>query len=152
MGICIHFDGKLDSEEQYIELIKFSISYATEHDWTVIHVEADGKVGVKLIVHELCDPIFLEFGPDWTCNDFVKTQFAGVDCHIGVTEFFRKIKDFFMEFDVFDEGEYWDTGDRRVLEEQFGTITGMIVDMLKREPHLKSPGKTSDGRFLDAVD
>ncbi len=130
MGVCIYFNGKLESEEHYLGLVMFSTNYALEHNWKVTNIETDGKVGIKLLVHQFCDPIFLRFGADWICQDYIKTQFAGVDCHIEVIKFFREIESFFKEFSVFDEGEYWDTGDRQILEEQFNTTAGLVEEWI----------------------
>ncbi len=138
MGISIHFKGKLESEQQYHKLRDYIIEYAGPHDWKLIENNRKGKAGLILNVDNLCEPIFLEFDKDWQCGDFVQTQFAGVKCHIEIIEFFREIQNYFVKLELFDEGEYWDTNDRLVLEKQITSVSWMIIGYLIEKPYFKS--------------
>ncbi|PRY98296.1 hypothetical protein [Marinilabilia salmonicolor] len=50
----------------------------------------------------------------------VKTQFAGIDIHVIVIDFFRYIsRQYLKNFTLTDEGNYWETSDMQVLKNQF---------------------------------
>lgn len=57
---------------------------------------------------------------------FTKTQFAGVEVHIGVCELLRLCLQHGVELDVTDEGDYWETGDRQRLAERLGFLDAAI--------------------------
>lgn len=50
-----------------------------------------------------------------------KTQFAGTAIHKKIIEIFRYLnkKNNFEEFNLIDEGEYWETSDEKLLEQKF---------------------------------
>src|SRR5690554_221706 len=50
----------------------------------------------------------------------VKTQFAGIETHAIVIDFFRYIShQYLKKFTLTDEGYYWETSDMKVLKNQF---------------------------------
>lgn len=50
----------------------------------------------------------------------VKTQFAGSDTHKLIIHLLKYLnKKYFTEFEVIDEGNYWETEDEKLLEETF---------------------------------
>jgi hypothetical protein len=53
------------------------------------------------------------------------------------------------DLQVFDEGEYWETGDRAKLELQIATVNKMIEAIRKSHPNAKGPFKLGDGRIVD---
>lgn len=60
---------------------------------------------------------------------FTKTQFAGAEIHKLIIHILKYIgKKYFAHFKVIDEGEYWETGDEKLLEENFRYLTQMIND------------------------
>lgn len=58
----------------------------------------------------------------------VKTQFAGPTIHKTIVELFRYLfkKNYFSEFDLVDEGEYWETCDEKLLEHKFKEYGNLI--------------------------
>ena len=49
-----------------------------------------------------------------------KTQFAGVETHKILVHLLKYLsKKYFSEFKVIDEGRYWETGDEKILKENF---------------------------------
>lgn len=50
-----------------------------------------------------------------------KTQFAGANVHKTIIEIFKHLKSraYFEEFNLTDEGEYWETNDEKLLEHKF---------------------------------
>jgi hypothetical protein len=50
----------------------------------------------------------------------VKTQFAGIDTHAIVIDFFRYIsRQYLKNFTFTDDGKYWETSDMQILKNQF---------------------------------
>lgn len=58
-----------------------------------------------------------------------KTQFAGTTIHKTLIELFRYLnkRNYFSEFDLIDEGEYWETGNEKLLEQKF-KANGDLID------------------------
>lgn len=53
----------------------------------------------------------------------VKTQFAPIETHITLIELLRYLKKrYISNLEVTDEGEYWETGERKVLEQKIGFL------------------------------
>ncbi|HYW96581.1 MAG TPA: hypothetical protein VE870_13385 [Bacteroidales bacterium] len=51
---------------------------------------------------------------------FTKTQYAGTDIHKRIIHLFKYLdKQYFDEFEVHDEGKYWETGDSHILEKTY---------------------------------
>jgi len=50
----------------------------------------------------------------------VKTQFAGIEVHKLIIHLFRYLNEkYFSHFKLYDEGEYWETGDEELLRKNF---------------------------------
>ncbi len=99
-----------------------------------------------------CEPLWLTFGRDGTLISYqasaesykqpgnylavtdlyTKTQFAGVNAHIGVCEMLLLSKGHGVELEVLDEGEYWETGDRALLERKLGFLDSAIRQVGER--------------------
>jgi hypothetical protein len=71
----------------------------------------------------------------------MKTQFSGPDTHVWVIGLLKYLKKrYISNLEVSDESEYWDTGDRRRLEEDMAMLNGKLQ-------HLS--GTISSGRMGD---
>ncbi len=59
----------------------------------------------------------------------VKTQFAGTTIHKTIIELFHYLvkRNYFSEFTLVDEGEYWETGNESLLEQKFKE-NGDLID------------------------
>jgi hypothetical protein len=63
----------------------------------------------------------------------VKTQFLSAEKHVTIVGLLKYIKEHHLpNLEVKDEGEYWETGDYRALEDKMGVIQDKI-DYLSRE-------------------
>ena len=59
----------------------------------------------------------------------VKTQYAGIKIHVLVIQFLKYLsKKYFLNFNVSDEGKYWETGDLEILKKQFKLYNALIDD------------------------
>ena len=57
----------------------------------------------------------------------VKTQYAGIDVHLFIIHLFRYLNEkYFVDFEMSDEGEYWETNDENVLKKNFKRYTELI--------------------------
>jgi len=56
-----------------------------------------------------------------------KTQYAGSDIHMLIINFIKYIsRKYLKEFNVIDEGKYWETGDEKLLEETFSRYNNLL--------------------------
>lgn len=58
-----------------------------------------------------------------------KTQFSGTAIHKTIIELFRHLnnRNYFTEFNITDEGEYWETGDEELLDQKIKE-NGRLID------------------------
>ena len=107
----------------------------------------DTMRGLIITVHRKSEPVWLTFneagemvyymamndvGEYWENKSlFTKTHFAGVETHIAVCEFLHWLQDNYVPgLEVYDEGGYFESGDRDKLEHAFGFLNG-IMDRLQ---------------------
>ena len=56
-----------------------------------------------------------------------KTQYAGIEVHKVIIHLFRHISEkYFTDFEMFDEGGYWESNDVKILEENFRKYNYLI--------------------------
>ena len=169
MGVTIHFDGQLLDEVAFRGLVTTAVAFATSHTWLTESIESEettllrvrdneeewnysGPVkGIVLYPSEDCDPVRLEFDKDLYIQEYTKTQFAGVSTHLNVVELLKVLKPFFRTLRVDDEGEYWETGDERLLGEHMNAVQNMIESELKKDPTAQAKVKTPSGRIMDLM-
>jgi hypothetical protein len=79
----------------------------------------------------------------------VKTQFAGEEIHKMVIHLFDHVnKKYFNDFNLTDEGEYWETRDEKLLHEKFAFLTKMIEKVGGAiEGNLLKPGESIEAYF-----
>jgi hypothetical protein len=79
-----------------------------------------------------------------------KTQYAGMQAHLTVIQMLKYLSQkYFSEFELSDEGGYWETGDIHVLTESFKRYNDLIdafADMLENEKIKK--GETMEDYFM----
>jgi hypothetical protein len=168
MGVTIHFEGQLASEQAYRELVELASSVAKSEGWRTELIASDevtllrvrdekdwyytGPVkGIAVFLHDDCDPVRFEFDKDLYVQEFTKTQFAGPEYHLKVIDLLRTVQPLFGELKVDDEGEFWDTGDRSILQDHFKTIEKMIAARLKENSSARVKVKEPDGKIIDIM-
>jgi hypothetical protein len=56
----------------------------------------------------------------------VKTQYAGIETHVNIIQLFRYLNEKYLtDFTLMDEGAYWETNDKAVLQENFNRYTNL---------------------------
>jgi hypothetical protein len=166
MGVTIHFEGQLNNEAAYQELVGVASSMADAEGWQIETI-ASGDVtlprvrdekdwnytgpvkGIVIYVHEDCDPVRLEFDRDLYVQEFTKTQFAGVQIHLKVLKLLKAIEPFFRNLTVEDDGEWWETQDTANLEEHMARVQQVIDEELRKAPSTQVKVKTPSGRIMD---
>ena len=80
---------------------------------------------------------------------FTKTQYAGIEIHKLIIHLLKYIsKKYLLDFTLLDEGEYWETGDEKLLEENFKRYTSLIngfVSSVQNYPI--NPGESFEAYF-----
>ncbi|WP_416864326.1 MAG: hypothetical protein ACMVP2_16980 [Imperialibacter sp.] len=78
-----------------------------------------------------------------------KTQFAGINVHQVIIHLLKYLKEKYLEdFVLLDEGQYWETNDKSVLEANFSRYTlllDIVEDGLKNLP--MNPGESMEAYF-----
>ncbi len=79
---------------------------------------SDGKIASPFLLKY--DKEDKEKGKELTYWVFTKTQYAGIEVHKVIIQLFRYIsKKYLVDFEMIDEGKYWETNDEQVLQESF---------------------------------
>ena len=129
MGITINLQGRLRDPRLVDELAEEVAEYAEALGWKHAIIPGAPLKGVTITPHEDCASLMLLFdaggvlrhpvmlGTEHDTSVFVKTQFAPPEAHIALCALLRYLKDkYFQILDVNDEGGYWESNDRELLE------------------------------------
>lgn len=153
MGVTIHYKGKLDTIENIESFCEEMEDIAKSMGWkhTIIDkFDSSDKVPVKGIIikpHKkseslqlvtdkqgnLRNAFALEFASDdttLTYFNFIKTQFAPVEIHIAVIKLLKYIQQkYISNLDVYDEGDYWQTGDENILKKKIDFLNNAMEQL-----------------------
>jgi len=145
MGLSIHYLGRIRSRALVHQLTDETADICENMNWNYRIITESGDEGINGIEFspENCEPVFLTFLPNgrmcspislmnkdfYTLNGFdpdliyttsTKTQFAGPDTHIALLKLLRYLKEkYFGNFELDDEGYYWETNDEKILFQRF---------------------------------
>jgi hypothetical protein len=169
MGVTVHFEGRLKSPQAFsslllhVEEIGYAETLLTER-FENSHAKL-GRVrderpcdyvgptkGIVLYLHEDCEPLRLEFDRELYVQEWVKTQFAGVDTHIRLIQILRDIARFFQTLSVNDEAEYWESENREVLAEHIRRCNEVIAEFAAKNPSSQVKVRTPEGRLMDLLE
>ncbi|MDQ6843210.1 MAG: hypothetical protein M3Z92_02500 [Bacteroidota bacterium] len=80
---------------------------------------------INIVVKEIYDGVQLD--KDLIFTTSTKTQYAGPDAHIAIIKLLKHISGkYFNDFTLSDEGYYWETGDEKILLNQFQKYNAAI--------------------------
>ncbi len=75
-----------------------------------------------------------------------KTQYAGVEIHILIVKLLKHVsKKYLLDFELIDEGKYWEAGDEKLLAEifaRYNAILAFVGNALENSP--RHAGETFD--------
>ena len=142
MGLSIHYSGYILDKKMLDPLIEEVTDICKTLNWSTHTFDDDEIKGVSF-APEGSEGIYLTFNKDsrtlspinilakdiyddklvpkelmFTAN--TKTQYAGADAHIAIIKLLKYLsKKYLKDFTLSDEGYYWETGDEKILLEQF---------------------------------
>jgi hypothetical protein len=133
MGLSIHYKGKIKDTCLIRMLVDEVKDICISLQWNYHLYDDDIIKGISFAAVE-CEPLFFTFSnegilyspvllqhniqPATTIS--VKTQFAGIDVHKTIIKLLKHLKaNYFSEFELDDEGNYWETNDENILQRQF---------------------------------
>lgn len=169
MGVTIHFEGQLKSNDDYDDVMSKAQNFAQfnempfdffseplkklsrvkdDQDW-----DFEGATkGIKIQPSPNSDPLWLEFDSNNYIQEFCKTQFAGSEVHLKIIALLKEIQVHFNELLVFDEGEFWETNDKIQLQNAFESYFDAAEKAMAENPKLKGPFRLEDGRIIDLME
>lgn len=175
MGLTIHYQGQLASEQAYVSFIQQVTAYAQARKWPLHAIaEAEREMtrmlqpedpeaeeyedlyvgptrGVYLLPDPECEPLSFEFDTDLFMQDFCKTQFAGPKVHAAILDLFRETENLFEMLDIQDEAEGWENPDPARLEQVFVETRQAIDESAAEMPGSSTAVLTPSGRILDIL-
>jgi hypothetical protein len=173
MGITIHYSGQLKAAKLLPTLIEELEDIAKIYNWSthsfntkyendVFKTEDNNEdYGMVIKVPE-CEPIVFIFDhagylySPWlkqyftermyTHNISTKTQFAGADIHTKIIGLLKYLdKKYLDNLTVIDEGEYWQTGNKKLLDEKID----FLKDKINTLTDFINNGEMLDGESLE---
>jgi hypothetical protein len=168
MGVTIHFEGNLKSQDSFPKVIDIAKQFAIANDLTFTIFEKENKLlervkdekdydyqgstkGIHIQVNTSCDPLNLEFDKDLYIQEYCKTQFADVSIHILIIDVLRQVEPYFDILKIDDEGEYLDTSDITILQAHFDNCFKAIEDAKRENSLLQGPFRLDNGRIVDLM-
>jgi hypothetical protein len=169
MGVTVHFEGRLKGTQAFSSLLLYIEEIGRAETLLTERFENSqtklGRVreerpwdyvgptkGILLYLQEDCEPLRLEFDRELYVQEWVKTQFAGVDTHIRLIQILRNIERFFHTLAVNDEGEYWESENREALAEHIRRCNEVIAEFAARNPRAQVKVKEPNGRLADLIE
>ena len=168
MGVTIHFEGILKSENSFDKVIEIAKNFAVintmeydlfeesnkslqrvkdEKDWDYYGLTR----GIKIQPDENCEPLWLEFDKDNYVQEYCKTQFVEKEIHIKIIDLLRKIEPYFENLEITDEGEYWETGNSSLLQQHIDNCFALIEKVKKEDSSLSGPYRVEGNRIIDLM-
>jgi hypothetical protein len=169
MGVTIHFEGKLKTDNDFEKVVKISCDFARSNDMDYQVFEEQNKLlqrvknemdwdyqgltrGVKIQPDINADPLWIEFDEDYYLQEYCKTQFVDKSIHIKIIELLKAIEPYFQSLIVVDEGEYWDSDNSTLLQERLDDCFNAIEDAKKENTKLSGPFRITGGRIIDLME
>jgi len=175
MGLTIHYQGQLESEQAYVSFLEEVTAFAGARGWPVHAIaEAERELtrmlqpedpeadeyedlyvgptrGLYLLPDPECEPLSFEFDTDLFMQDYCKTQFAGPKVHAAILDLFRQTEPLFEMLDIQDEADAWENPDPTRLERVFAETRQEIAESAAEMPGSSVAVLTPSGRILDIL-
>jgi hypothetical protein len=168
MGVTIHFEGTLRDQQAYERLVSVATEFAKARGWPMrtiseqsiklsrVRDEKDWAYegptkGLELQPHEDSEPFRLEFDRDLYVQEYTKTQFAPPEVHKEIVALLDEIRTLFLELEVVDEGEYYETRDEDALLRYRDECFEALDEHLAKDRTLRGPVRLASGRIVDLI-
>lgn len=168
MGITIHYRGRVNPQLPVKQFYIYAGLICKEKHWSVTDlIETDGAAVLNdaeedipytgklntfcITLHEHCEPMLFQITSDGYFKNWCKTQFAPLEYHMGIVDFFSQVKIKLSELVIQDEGGYWESRDAEALEER---VIKCFLEMQKskdEDPSYYGPVKSENGRITDLM-
>ncbi len=149
MGLSIHYSGHIRNKKLLDMLIEEVKDICEILDWASRTIEDNEIKGVSF-APKGSEPVFLTFNQngrllspinimvkeiyggvqldkDLIFTTSTKTQYAGPDAHIALIKLLKYVAAKYLDdFTLSDEGYYWETGDEKILLNQFKNFNIVI--------------------------
>jgi len=167
MGLSIHYSGYIRNKELIHQLIDEVKDISETLGWAPQIINDEEIKGISF-APKGSEPVFLTFNHDGRllspANILVKdiyddvrfdkylifttstkTQYAGQEAHIAIIKLLKHISaKYLSRFELNDEGKYWETGDEKILLNQFKNYNAAIDSFCKIIEELPAvPGETA---------
>ena len=163
MGVTIHYDGRLILEKRALfqaclatqcEALHWDLVISTQMSLPSGFLRRYFKPAAERPVfavrpHVDCEPLIFDFDYDWKMASWVKTSFAPTNIHVAIVGLLKGLKDYFVGFQIVDEGEFAETNDLDLLEKNRAAFFKMLEAMIAKGA--KGPIKLDNGRIVDCI-
>src|SRR6185437_486409 len=168
MGLSIHYSGYIQNRELINALIEEVKEICKTLEWHT-HIFDDDEIKGISFAPEGSESVFLTFNHDGRTlsplnilnkdiydrirvpKEFIftistKTQYAGEEAHIAIIKLLKHLaKKYLKDFTLNDEGNYWETGDEKILRQQFSRFEAAMDIFCEALKDLTTnPGETSE--------
>ncbi|MCE3283320.1 MAG: hypothetical protein K0Q66_2057 [Chitinophagaceae bacterium] len=156
MGLSIHYQGKIRSCELISPLCEELKDICSGLGWKWTFID-DPRLSGVVFSPQNCERVFFIFNTEGVLVSLVepdnipgvisvKTQYAGIDAHIALIKLIRHLSEkYFREFDLDDEGRFWETGNVKVLEETFRRYEAHLTNVTQILKNLPAkPDETAE--------
>lgn len=168
MGITIHYQGRLRSEQELELVLDLVRAAARSAGWALKDVNnAHGTLervfdeveqnykgpvrGVVVQPHADSEPLHVLFGDDLLMQDCCKTQFSSVETHIAIIKLLQRVAPHFDPLVVEDEGEFWETQDQARLLDLWHGFDATLCRLVEENPGARIKIRLPSGRIIDAL-
>ncbi|MEO8413875.1 MAG: hypothetical protein ABI472_09460 [Ginsengibacter sp.] len=168
MGISIHYSGYIFDKKLIGTLIEEVKEICETLEWEPRTVDDDEIRGIcfapkgsepafltfnhngrllspiNIMVKEMYDGV--RFDKDLLFTTSTKTQYTDPDAHIAITKLLKHISaKYLKDFTLSDEGYYWETGNEKILFDQFKNYDAAIDSFCEAMEGLSAvPGETAE--------
>lgn len=107
----------------------------------------------------LANPVWLDLAGSGNLKDeellylvFTKAQFAGIEAHKKIVHLLKYLsRKYFEEFTVWDDGQYWETGDDQILASQFNKYDHILGAFSERLASITLDGNETANDLVDRI-
>ena len=135
MGLSIHYSGTIKNARLIPNLVDEVKDICLTLQWNYHLFDDELVKGICFSPQDceplfftfskngiLCSPVLIQYGILSATTISVKTQFAGIEVHKTVIRLLKHLKaNYFSEFELSDEGNYWESDDENILQQQFNS-------------------------------
>lgn len=166
MGLSIHYSGRLKHIALLPQLVEEVKDVCNILGWRYYEDNDEVAKGISFTppesetlnftfrpTGELVNKMYLHYNIEPSNTISVKTQFAGIEVHVAIIRLLKHLSaQYFSQFDLKDEGEYWETGDEEVLQKNVGAYNNMLCFVQTAMVDFKAHDGDTPQRLADRLE